>query len=116
MLIRMGVAELPRDFAGANTLRVTATVGSEEEPWGRCRSIQVGEMAEAVPGIVRARRPRSQEAIIHTINRKQGLHPVQEWGKEPCAGLKNHSPLEGESARPGRSPQSSRRGGKRGAS
>ena len=26
--------------------------------------IQVGEMAEAVPGFVRAGRPRSQEAII----------------------------------------------------
>ena len=31
-------------------------------------------------------------------------------GKEVLAGLKNHSPLEEESARPGRSPQSSRWG------
>ena len=30
----------------------------------RCRLNQVEEMAEAVPGIVRAGRPRSQEAII----------------------------------------------------
>ena len=28
------------------------------------RLIQVGEMAEAVPGFVRAGRPRSQEAFI----------------------------------------------------
>ena len=28
------------------------------------RLIQVGEMAEAVPGFVRAGRPRSQEAVI----------------------------------------------------
>ena len=33
-----------------------------------------------------------------------------ESAKKHCAGLKYHSPLEGESARPGRSPQSSRRG------
>ena len=28
------------------------------------RLIQVGEMAEAVPGLVRAGRPRSREAVI----------------------------------------------------
>ena len=48
--------------------------------------------------------------IIYTLDREHGLHPAQESGKEPCAGLKNHSPLEGESARPGRSPQSNRWG------
>ena len=47
---------------------------------------------------VRARRPRSQDAIIHTIDQEHGLHPAQISGKEPCAGLKNHSPLEGELA------------------
>ena len=56
-------------------------------------------------------RARAQTTnILYTINRKQGLHPAKQWDKEPCAGLKNHSPLEGESARPGRSPQSSRWG------
>ena len=41
------------------------TIGQAEgEPWRRSRLIQVGEMAEAVPGFVRAGRPRSQEAII----------------------------------------------------
>ena len=37
---------------------------AEGEPWRRSRLIQVGEMAEAVPGFVRAGRPRSQEAVI----------------------------------------------------
>ena len=47
--------------------------------------------------------------ILHTINREQGFYPAQESGKKPYAGLKYHSPLEGESAR-GRSPSSSRWG------
>ena len=34
------------------------------EPWRRSRLIQVGEMAKAVPGLVRAGRPRSREAVI----------------------------------------------------
>ena len=67
-----------------------------------------------MPGIVRAGRPRSREAIVHTLDREHGLHHAQQSGKKSCASLKNHSPLEGESARQGRSPQSSRRGGKRG--
>ena len=37
---------------------------AEGEPWRRSRLIQVGEMAEAVPGLVRAGRPRSQQAVI----------------------------------------------------
>ncbi len=49
--------------------------------------------------------------VVHTLDREHGLRRAKESGKEHCAGLKNHSPLEGESARQGRSPQSSRRGG-----
>ena len=63
-----------------------------------------------MPGVVRAGRPRSQEAFIHTKNREHRLHHAGESGKTPHASLEYHSPLEGESARPGRSPQSSRRG------
>ncbi len=103
-------AELPRDSAGSRHVGGNRNVQVEGEPWRRCRSIQVEEMAEAVPGLVRAGRPRSQEAFIHTINRKQGLHLAEESGKKPFAGLKNHSPLEGESARQGRSQRSSRWG------
>ncbi len=48
--------------------------------------------------------------VVHTLDREHGLHPAQETGKEPHASLKNHSPLEGESERQGRSPPSIRRG------
>ena len=37
---------------------------AEAEAGRRCRLIPVKEMAEAVPGFVRAGRPRSQKAII----------------------------------------------------
>ena len=37
---------------------------AEGEPWRRSRLNPVGEMAEAVPGLVRAGRPRSREAVI----------------------------------------------------
>ncbi len=47
---------------------------------------------------------------LKTENRKHGLHHAQESGKAPHASLKYHSPLEGESERQGRSPQSIRRG------
>ncbi len=64
-----------------------------------------------VAGIrMRARRPRSRGGIVHTLNREHGLHRARESGKAPYASLKYHSPLEGESARQGRSPPSSRRG------
>ena len=37
---------------------------AEAEFWRRCRSIQVEEMAEAVPESVRAGRPRSRVGFI----------------------------------------------------
>ena len=109
MLLLMVVAELPRGFAGSHYVGSNRNGQAEGEPGRRCRSIQVEEMAEAVPVIVRAGRPRSQEAFDHTLDREHGLHLATVSGKELGAGLENHSPLEGESAR-GRSPQSSRRG------
>ena len=49
----------------AATLSAGTSIGqADAEPWRRSRLIQMGEMAEAVPGFVRAGRPRSQEAII----------------------------------------------------
>ena len=54
-------------------------------------------MGGAVPGVVRAGRPRSQEAFIHTKNREHGLLHAGESGKTPYASLECHSPLEGES-------------------
>ena len=107
----MVVAELPRGFAGSHYAGSNRN-GLAEKSQGAVGLIQVEGMTEAVPVIVRAGRPRSQEAFDHTTNLEHGLHPAQELGKEPCAGLKNHSPLGGESAR-GAEPAVEPEGGKR---
>ncbi len=52
--------------------------------------------------------------VVYTLDREHGLHPAKESGKKPCAGLEDHSPLEGESAR-GAEPAVEPVGGKRGA-
>ena len=54
----------PCDAAGSHPVGGNSIGQAEGEPWRRSRLIQVGEMVEAVPGLVRAGRPRSQEAII----------------------------------------------------
>ena len=56
-------AERQREFAGSHPVGGNGIGQSEGDP-GCCQSIQVGEMAEAVPGLVRAGRPRSRGAII----------------------------------------------------
>ena len=54
--VPLAAAELQCDAAGN-------PIGQAEgEPWRRSRLIQVGERTEAVPGFVRAGRPRSQGA------------------------------------------------------
>ena len=93
-----GLLSISATLQAATTSAGTATAGSKESQ-GAVGSIQVREKAEAVPGLVRAGRPRSQEAFDRTINREHGLHPAKESSKKPLAGLKNHSPREGESAR-----------------
>ena len=60
MLLLMVVAELPRGFAGSHYVGSNRNGQAEGEPGRRCRSIQAEEMAEVVPVIVRAGRPRSQ--------------------------------------------------------
>ena len=57
-------AERQREFAGIHPVDGNGNDQAEGEPRRGCRSIQVGETAEAAPGFVRAGRPRSQEAII----------------------------------------------------
>ena len=57
-------AELQCDAAGSHPVGGNPIGQAEGEPWRRSRLIQVGEMAEAVPGLVRAGRPRSREAVI----------------------------------------------------
>ena len=61
ILLLLVVAELPRGFAGSHYVGSNHNGQAEGEPGRRCRSIQVEEMPEAVPVIVRAGRPRSQE-------------------------------------------------------
>ncbi len=60
----LAAAELQRDAAGSHPVGGNRIGQAEGKPWLRSRLIQVGEMTEIVPGLVRAGRPRSQEAII----------------------------------------------------
>ena len=62
--VPVAAAELQCDAAGSHPVGGNLIGQAEGKPWRRCRLIQVGEMAVAVPGLVRAGRPRSQEASI----------------------------------------------------
>ena len=62
--VPLAAAELQCDAAGSHPVGGNRIGQAEGEPWRRSRLIQVGEMAEAVPGLVRAGRPRSREAVI----------------------------------------------------
>ena len=95
ILVLMVVAELPRGFAGSHYVGSNRNGQAEGEPGRRCRSIQVEELPEGVPVIVRAGRPRSQEAFDHTLDREHGLHLATVSGKELGAGLEITPPLRG---------------------
>ena len=88
-----GVAEHQRDFAGSRHVGSNRNGQAEGGPRRRCRSIQVEELTEAVPGIVRAGRPRSQEAFIHTINREHGLHRTPQRRGNPCGCPRRGCPV-----------------------
>ena len=61
----------------AATLSAGNSIGQAEgDPRRRSRLIQVEEMVEAVPGLVRAGRPRSQEAIIVRAGRPRSQEAV----------------------------------------
>ena len=62
--VPLAAAELPCDAVASHPVCGNGVDQAAGEPWRRSRLIQVEEMAEAVPGFVRARRPRSQEAFI----------------------------------------------------
>ena len=62
--VPLAAAELQCNAAGSHPVGGNSSGQAVVEPWRRSRLIQVGEMAQAVPGIVRAGRPRSREAII----------------------------------------------------
>ena len=73
----MAAAELQCDAAGSHPVCGNSSGQAEGEPWRRCRLIQVGEMAEAVPGLVRAGRPRSQEAHHPMTSSHQGYKSAE---------------------------------------
>ena len=65
--VPLAAAELQCDAAGSHPVCGNSSGQAVGQPWRRCRLIQVGEMAEAVPGFVRAGRPRSQEPSSYDI-------------------------------------------------
>ena len=60
-----GLLSISATLQAATTSAGTATAGSKESQ-GAVGSIQVREKAEAVPGLVRAGRPRSRVVVIET--------------------------------------------------
>ena len=67
---------------------------AEAEPWRCCRSIRVEEMGEAIPGFVRAGRPRSRVyparwqdrpsyEVQHPDVEAEGEGPIQAQGGLP---------------------------------
>ena len=60
----MAAAELRCESAGSHPVAGHRVSQTEGEQWCRSRLIEVGEMGEALPGLVRAGRPRSQEVGI----------------------------------------------------
>ena len=60
----------PAPPAGGNRM-----APAEAEPWRCCRSIRVEEMGEAIPGFVRAGRPRSR--VYPSRRQDRRSHEVQ---------------------------------------
>ena len=58
------IAQFPCDVALGHPVGGNAMGSAEAESRRRCRSTWVEQMAEAVPGLVRAGRPRSREGFI----------------------------------------------------
>ena len=74
--VPLAAAELQRDAAGSHPVGGNSIGQAEGEPWRRSRLMQVGEMAEAVPRLVRAGRPRSQEAVIVRAGRPRSQQAI----------------------------------------
>ena len=74
--VPLAAAELQCNAAGSHPVCGNSIGQVEGEPWRRSRLIQVGEMAEAVPGLVRAGRPRSREAIIVRAGRPRSREAI----------------------------------------
>ena len=74
--VPLAAAELQCDATGSHPVGENPIGQAEGEPWRRSRLIQVGEMAEAVPGLVRAGRPRSREAFIVRAGRPRSQEAI----------------------------------------
>ena len=74
--VPLAAAELQRDAAGSHPVGGNRIGQAEGEPWRGSRLIQVGEMAEAVPDLMRAGRPRSREAVIVRAGRPRSRETV----------------------------------------
>ena len=75
------VTERQREVAGRQRAFRSEPHGQDpRRPPRSYGSNEVAEMAEAVPDMVRAGRPRSRVGILHTTNREHGLHPARESG------------------------------------
>ena len=61
---RLAAAQPQCDSAGSDPVGGLPISQAEGEQWRHSRLIEVGETSEAVPGLVRAGRPRSQEVVI----------------------------------------------------
>ena len=61
---RYGAAQFPCDVAPGHPAGGNAMGWAEAESRRRCLSSRLEEMAEAVPGLVRAGRPRSRGSFI----------------------------------------------------
>ena len=82
---RLAAAELQCDSAGSNPVVGHHISQAEGEQWCRSPLIEVGELGEAVPGLVRAGRPRSQ-AITPPLRgsrrSRAGRRWLMRWGVE----------------------------------
>ena len=74
--VPLAAAELQCNAAGSHPVGGNRSGQAEGEPWRRSRLIQVREMVKAVPGLVRAGRPRSREAIIVRAGRPRSREAV----------------------------------------
>ena len=68
------VANQAIDAAGSDPVGGNRISQAEREQRRHSRLIEVGEIAEAVPGLVRAGRPRSQEVVI-PLHPSFDVHP-----------------------------------------
>ena len=60
----LATADFQCNAAGSHPVGGNGIGQAEGEAWRRSQWMQAGKMAEAVPGFVRAGRPRSRVAII----------------------------------------------------